>query len=87
MDTDRGGKRNKLTILNFILSYEEKTFQIRPLESDTLTFSSSLPQFPPPEVILAPQFRTDSSTWLLRDFSVSAHFPPVTLFLPLDSKK
>lgn len=39
------GKRNKLTILIFSLSYAEKTFQIRPLESDTLTFSSSLPQF------------------------------------------
>lgn len=50
-----------------------------------MTFSSSLPPFSP-EVILAPQFRTDSSTWLLGDFSVSAHFPPVTLFLPLDSK-
>lgn len=79
------GQRNKSTVLIFSLQQTEKTFQIRPPESDILTFSSSLPQFSP-EVILAPQFRTDSSTWLLRDFSVSAHFPPVTPFLPLDSK-
>lgn len=86
VDTGWGEKRNKSTVLIFSLPQTEKTFQIRPPESDILTFSSSLPLFSP-EVILAPQFRTDSSTWLFRDFSVSTHFPPVTFFFPLDSKK
>lgn len=85
LQVNNGYRQSKSTALIFCLQHTEKTFQIRPPESDILTFSSSLPQFSP-EVILAPQFRADSLTWLLRDFSVSAHFPPVTLFLPLDSK-